>query len=98
MHLFECPYIRINETYGFCSQGDGNPKAKEHVLALARFVYIESSLIQLVVDVAKTGSIVPLNQVIPDSVLPAEILQQQGLFFRSLVQAEDDLRNVGGIL
>jgi hypothetical protein len=98
VHPFECPDIRIDESYGFCSQGDGDAKAEKHILALARFLDIEASLVQLIVDVAEAGSIVPLNQVISDSILFAEIPQDQGLFFGSLVQAEYDLRNIGSSL
>ena len=98
MHLFKCPYIRINKSCGFCSHGDGNPKAEKHVLALARLLYIESSLVQLVVYVAEAGSIVPLNQVIFDSVLLKETPQNESLFFRGFVQTEDDLRKVSGRL
>ena len=86
MHPFECPDIRIDESYGFCSQGDGDAKAKEHILALARFLDIEA------------GSIVPLNQVVSDSVLLKKIPQHECLFFGSLVQAENDLRNICGSL
>ena len=98
MHPFECPDIRIDESYGFCSQGDGDAKAKEHILALARFLDIEPGPVQLVVDVAEAGSIVPLNQVVSDSVLLKKIPQHECLFFGSLVQAENDLRNICGSL
>ena len=98
MHPFECPDIRIDESYGFSSQGDGDAKAEKHILALARLLDIEASLVQLVVDVAEARSIVPLNQVISNSVLFKEIPQHESLFFRGFVQAEDDLRNISGSL
>ena len=98
MHPFKCPDIRIDETHRFCAQGQGDPKAEEHVLALARFLYVKPRLVQLVVDVTEAWSIIPLNQVISDPVLLKEIPQYESLFFRGFVQTEDDLRKVSGRL
>jgi len=98
MYPFKCPDIRVDETHRFCAQSDGDAKAKEHVLAFTRFLDVKSSLVQLIVNVTKARTIVPLNQVISDSVRLKKIPQHECLFFRGFVQAEDDLRKVVGHL